>query len=58
MITEQTYYRTAGKDVQLPQGMTEYLIPNADKINLDIPEELVAEKTTEWKRLFEENITF
>jgi len=58
MITEQTYYLTAGKDVKLPQVMTDYLIPNADKINLNIPDELVAEKTTEWKRLFEENIVF
>jgi len=56
MITEQTYYRTPGKNIELPQAMRKYIIPNADKINFNIPDELVAEKTNEWKRIFEDNV--
>jgi len=56
MITQQTYYRTAGKDVKIPEEMVKYPIPNADKINFQVPIELIAEKTKEYKRLFEEHV--
>jgi iron(III) transport system substrate-binding protein len=51
-ITKNTYYKTAGKDVKLPEDMLGNAVPHPERINLDIPEELIAEKTKQYKEMW------
>lgn len=54
LITESTYYRTAGKDVEIPANMKKIEISNPERINFEIDEEYVAKRTKEYKSLWEE----
>jgi iron(III) transport system substrate-binding protein len=56
LVMETTYYRTPGKDVQLPAAMKQIEIANAERINLEVDEEYVARRTKEYKALWEEKV--
>jgi len=57
LLTETTYYRTAGKDVPIPAAMKKIEIAHPERINLAVDEEYVAKRTKEYKALWEEKVT-
>lgn len=56
MITENTFYRTAAKDVELPAAMKEIAIANPERINMKINEAYIATRTKEYKELWEQHV--
>lgn len=54
LLTESTYYRTAGKDVPIPAAMKKIEIANPERINLEVDEVYVAKRTKDYKALWEE----
>jgi iron(III) transport system substrate-binding protein len=55
-ITKSTYYQTAGLDVKLPEEMVKNALPHSERVNVDIPEELIAEKATQYKEMVKKEV--
>jgi ABC-type Fe3+ transport system substrate-binding protein len=55
-VTKKIYYQTAGKDVNLPKEMVENALPHPERVNLDIPWELVSTKITDYKELWKKAV--
>lgn len=56
-ITKTTYYRTAAKDIGLPEQMKAIEIAHPERINLKIDEAYIAERTKEYKELWETHVS-
>ena len=55
-ITKTTYTKTAATDVALPPEMAKIPVIGSENIVYDIPWPKVAEKTVEYKKLWQENV--
>lgn len=51
-ITNNIYYKTPAMDLKLPEQMLAHAIPHPERINVNVPEELIAEKTKQYKEMW------
>lgn len=55
-LTSTTYYLTAGNDVQLPEKMKKVRFLGRENVRFDIPWDIIAAKTGEYKELWEKHV--
>ena len=55
-ITRTTYTQTAATDVELPAEMAQIPVAGAENIVYDIPWEIIAAKTVEYKKLWQQHV--
>lgn len=55
-IVANTFYRTAAKVEALPPEMKKIMIPGEERIRFDVPWNTIAERTTQYKQLWESRV--